>query len=358
MRAVISIGAGYGQRALIHAARQLGYKVVAVDRAPANDTLALLDDVIVVSTYDIDTVIELLLPYKQRYDFCAVFARTSGPALLTAAKVADIFGLPGLPSMFVNAAVSKSELRRQAQSLQIATPQGVCVTDGRIPEIKPPWVVKPDMPLVGKQNVYKVSAEIGFHTAYVSASDESYNDTVDVELFTAGLDVGYMAIVYQGKIEHGMLYDEFVSFQSNKAQGIGVAAPSLFCNTDIELYCLATADAFIRRWQYQAGFAFFSFRLSKQGEILLYEVNPGLCGDAIADQLLPALWPGFNPFVCEANLLLGNRPEQPVSANGQYLIIGGKLIRVSDLEGYFSAVSKTQGGSDIVAMSRWFLKNT
>ena len=35
------------------------------------------------------------------------------------------------------------------------------------------------------------------------------------------------------------------------------------------------------------GFIFFSFRLNKEGVAYLYEVNPGLCGDDIANQFLP-----------------------------------------------------------------------
>ena len=53
-----------------------------------------------------------------------------------------------------------------------------------------------------------------------------------------------------------------------------------------------------------SGFIFFSFRLNDQNESILYEVNSGLCGDGIADKLLPAIFPNHNFFEIEIKFSL------------------------------------------------------
>ncbi len=356
MAAVLSIGAGGGQLPLIRAAHGLGYQVVAVDRSPSAEARTLLAETILVSTYDSETVLAQLAALKQRFDFRAVLTRSSGPALLTAARVAESLGLAGIPASFAQAAVYKSALRAQAELLGIATPAGVCLSDASLPGFPLPWVVKPDMPLVGKQNVYKVDDAASFRQAYVAARAESYNDTVEVEAYIAGLDLGYMAMIQQGQIKFGLLYDEFAAFQHGKVQGLGVAGPSVFENTSIASRCHAVAQRLITHWHYQAGFAFFSFRLTEQGELLLYEVNPGLCGDAIADQLLPAIWPGFNAFVSEVKLATAVAPELPAQPPQPHLVIGGELIKAGSREEYLSTLSRVEGGAEIAALAHQVLQ--
>lgn len=356
MPAAISIGAGLGQLPLIRAAKQLGYDVVAVDRSPSREALPLIEEAIILSTYDADQVVESILELSARYKFSAVLARTSGPALLTACKISEGLKISGIPKRFADAAVSKSELRAQAQALEISTPKGVCIDQSRpltdiASEIPGPWVVKPDMPLVGKQNVYKVTDDTSYQYAYARACAESYNDAIDVGSFVPGIDVGLMAIVHDGEIIHNLLYDEFATFIDGKVKGHGVGGPSYFTKSRIELLCHDAVQKLISDWRYQYGFAFFSFRITEKGEALLYEVNPGLCGDAIADQLLPALWPGFDPFKCDVNLQMGIKPEFPSVSDGLGtglgLVLGGQLVNVNTVDEYLLALSDVDGGSDI-----------
>lgn len=352
MPAVISIGAGLGQLPLIRAAKQLGYDVVAVDRSPSREALSLIEETIILSTYDADQVIESVLELSARYDFSAVLARTSGPALLTASRMSESLKIPGIPKRFADAAVSKSELRMQADALNIATPKSVCISISQpfgemTSDLSSPWVVKPDIPLVGKENVYKVDDEISYQKAYENARAESYNDAVDVGSFVPGIDVGLMAIVHDGEIIHNLLYDEFATFIDGKVKGHGVGGPSYFSNSKIESLCRGAAQRLISDWRYQYGFAFFSFRVTENGEALLYEVNPGLCGDAIADQLLPAIWPRFDPFVCDVDLQMGIKPELPSVSNGLSLVLNGQLTHVNTVDEYLVALSDIDCGSDV-----------
>lgn len=352
MSAVLSLGAGPGQVPLIRAAKQLGYEVIAVDRSPTSEALSLADEMIIVSIFDVDRVGECVLKLNSRYDICAVLARTSGPALLTAEKLTEKLGLSGISKNFAAVAVSKSELRQQAHSLGISTPQGIRVTDCKLPDMARPWVVKPDVPLVGKKNVYKVSTDKEYQQAYTEARTESYNEAIEVGRFVAGVDVGFMTIVQHGNIQHDLLYDEFTNFTNGKVKGLGIGGPSVFSATSIEVYCRDVAQKLLSYWRYQTGFAFFSFRINRQNEILLYEVNPGLCGDAIADQLLPALWPSFDPFSCDVKLQVGDKPDLPGNVNGQHLVLNGQLMLANNVGDYLSHVGNLEGGAGIVATSR------
>ena len=62
---------------------------------------------------------------------------------------------------------------------------------------------------------------------------------------------------------------------------------------------------------YISGFVFFCFRVNELKSFKLYEINPGLCGDKIADELLPKLWPNYSFFEADVHLCVGNLPKFP-----------------------------------------------
>ena len=100
MAAIISIGAGLGQLPLIQAAHELGFEVIAVDRKPAAECLPFVSESIINSTYDADGVLAGLENISKQFDIKGVLARTSGPAILTAARVAKYLNVPGVPVIF------------------------------------------------------------------------------------------------------------------------------------------------------------------------------------------------------------------------------------------------------------------
>ena len=60
----------------------------------------------------------------------------------------------------------------------------------------------------------------------------------------------------------------------------------------------------------------------------MYEANPGLCGDNIADQLLKNLWPGFDPFSAEISAVCSRTIEYPLGTASSWAVLGGQAYVV------------------------------
>ena len=316
---LLSIGAGTGQRPLIQAARRLGFDVVAFDRNASPAALDLLTEHVPCSTYDSDGVLSRLDGLKAKFEIVGVLARTSGPAVLTAAKVAEALELPGISPGLAQASVHKSVLRADALKANVNIAVGAVLSACKLPDFALPWIVKPEAPVVGKQNVRRLDRAEGFAEAFQAAKDESLSDQVIVERAIPGQDVGYMALRQNGQTVVELLYDEYVDFdpQTYQAQGLGIGAPSVIADQPAGLTVLQNGRTMLDHWGHDNGFAFCSFRVDEAGDVYLYEANPGLCGDDIADRLLPALWSGFDPFALDVQVALGQNvapieaPPQP-----------------------------------------------
>ncbi|GAI54291.1 unnamed protein product, partial [marine sediment metagenome] len=107
---IICLGAGISQLPLIQAARHRGYSVIAIDRDPDAPGFSLADTKIMESTYNTAKVLNALHSLEKRHYFSGLVARTSGPALKTAAAIAEEFHLPGLSREIVPLATEKSKL--------------------------------------------------------------------------------------------------------------------------------------------------------------------------------------------------------------------------------------------------------
>lgn len=354
MAAIISIGAGPGQLPLIRAAHELGFEVIAVDRKPAAECLPFVSESIINSTFDADGVLAGLENISKQFDIKGVLARTSGPAILTAARVAEYLNVPGVPVIFAEASVAKSVLREEAAAEHLSTPMGECTQSFIKPVFSPPWVVKPDAPLVGKKNVYRVNDLQAFGKSFAAACSESQNDAVEVEAFIDGVDVGYTVLLSEGKIVFDLLYDEFVVFNDDRACGLGIGGPSVFSGTLIEEQAHSIARTLLARWQSTGGFAFFSFRVNKNG-VFLYEANPGLCGDAIADKLLPSIWPGFDAFRAEVLTVTGGKVEVPQTVAKPFVVLKGELMQSGSAEDNLNLLSSFAGGNEIIEKTRLLL---
>lgn len=347
MAAIVSIGAGLGQFPLIRAAYELGFDVIVVDREPASECLPFIKESIIISTFDTEGVLIGLEKLSKYFDIKGVLARTSGPAISTAARVAEYLAVSGVPVEFAKASVAKSVLRTEARAVSIDTPVGECLQSLARPAFSTPWIVKPDAPLVGKENVYRVNDQQAFEVAFAAACSESQNDAVEVESFIDGVDIGYMLLMSEGQIKLDLLYDEFVAFNADRACGLGVGGPSVFSGTRIEEQIRIAAGALLSRWQVTGGFAFFSFRVNKTG-VFLYEANPGLCGDAIADKLLPAIWPGFDAFRAEVLAVTGGIVGIPETAPEPYVVLKGEVMQSGNAEDNLNLLRPLAGGNEIV----------
>lgn len=308
---LISIGTGISQEPLILSAKKLGYKVAGVDQNPNE---LIVDHTIKISTYEYDLILKEIsrLPFKNNIN--GVIARVSGPAILTAAKISGFLGLPTYTVEIAEMSVSKSCLR------QVCEKEGIISVQGHHYEHLPKWideqdlVVKPDQPIVGKKNVFRVKNEKEFKKAFKLAAEESFNGFVECQKFEQGIDIGLVVATLNGKIIWNFLFEEIVDEKDGNFIGKGVRAPAKEIGEDIHKKIIESAEKVIGSLK-PSGFIFFSYRLIEPNIFKLYEINPGLCGDNIVDVLFKKIWPDCNFYEFDVKLATNFLPNLPDTSN-------------------------------------------
>lgn len=319
---VISVGCGPNQVPLIIAAKNCGYSVIGIDRTPAT---SLVDISIPLSTYSTKDVIAELNEAGKYSKFEGVLCRSSGPAVETAFAIAKNHTLLSAGRAVVECSVSKWNLYSWAKTNAIPTiPTLRCTDLVAAPDDWGEVVVKPAVPVFGKKNVFLVKGADQMAPAIDKARKESLDGHSIVQPFVPGEDVGLVTLSRKGEILWSAFYQEYTSFEGGALVGIGVT--SLPNNFDAQLKKRALAHAKVMLNQsYASGFVFFSFRCAPSESPLLFEVNPGLCGDDLADKLLPAMWPDVDFFKIDVAAMTGRAIELPVGPPTAAKVVNGKV---------------------------------
>jgi len=310
---IICLGAGISQLPLIQVAKHRGYSVVAVDRDPDAAGFSLADTKIIESTYDTATVLNALHSIKKRHHFSGLVARTSGPALKTAAAIAEKFHLPGLSNEIVPLATEKSKLREFCESHGILMPKGQKIfqlkeLDQKFPL---PLIVKPDLPLIGKKDVRVVWKSSDLELAVESAIKSSGNGFAEVEEYIVGFDVSVLFLLRHGEIRIVNFWDELIGFTAcNFVKGLGISVPSVIETGNVSSGVENTIKTFSRFFNDVNALIILSFRINFIGDPYLIEMHGDLGGDLIADVLLPAAIPNYNLFDMALEVAIDNNINQ------------------------------------------------
>ncbi len=87
----------------------MGYAVIAVDRNPQAPGCAIAEEKICLSAYEAEPIISRLKSLLGSYEFKGVLTRSSGPSVVSAATIAETFGLPGVKPRVSKTVVYKSD---------------------------------------------------------------------------------------------------------------------------------------------------------------------------------------------------------------------------------------------------------
>lgn len=318
---VVCVGTGPSQRPLIDAAHALGFWVIGIDRTPDE---ARVDFPLATSTYDTEAVLAAVDKHPLRSGIRGVLARVSGPAVVTGARLAASLGVPGCGVRFAAASLVKSKLRAAGEF-------GVSVLEGRLLTAEDAWVsgcdwvLKPDSPLHGKRNVYRVRSAAAYRKAFQAAAEESLNGRVLCQPYRAGSDLGLVVLLSEGQLRWSCFYEELVDEIDGHFGGRGVVGPADDLPVALVDRLLADVGRLAAGWGGD-GFIFFSFRRLPAGEVLLYEINPGLCGDGLADRLFKAIWPSCDFFAADVLAMTGQPPALPAPSGRRALLLHGCLV--------------------------------
>ena len=303
---IICIGCGESQRNLILASQELGYSILGIDKKPIE--IASIDK-LRLSTHDTELVINAL-GNNNRHKYLGVICQSSGVALRTAEKVAEMYQLHRVGSLITECSISKYKLFKEMEKRNIATIK--CKAESKWDEnnIRTGMIIKPDISRYGKKNVGRLQNLQDGHKLFNRAKHESLNQKVVLQEYIEGSDLGICAASLNGSIlwycfyrERNILRDSQI-FPQQILMGEGAASQE-----ELELIKLNTAN--IVKECNSSGFIFMTYRLNRQMGPLIYEINPGLCGDNLADKILPGRYHNHNFYKTEIELKLGFHPKLP-----------------------------------------------
>jgi biotin carboxylase len=224
---VLFVGAGRHQRRALGRVRDLGARVVAVDRNAEAPGLALTDVAEVVDFRDVDAVAEV----GRRHDVDGVMTFAADRAVPVVARVAELLGLPGIRSETAHLMTNKIAMRRRLADAGVPQPRFAAVRHVR--EVRAaaeavgfPAVLKP-ADSAGQRGLFLVQSrddlERHLHAALVQSTEEE----AILESYHGGLEVNGLMVARGGFVTVVTLSDR----RRPAGPGFGVAVAHVYPST-------------------------------------------------------------------------------------------------------------------------------
>lgn len=324
--AVLCMAAGPSQVLVIKKAKELGFKVIAVDRNPDAIGFNLADEKLVLSTYEPLPIINHVRKLTKYY-VTGIINRSSGMPVVATAVISKAFGLPGVEPLVSEAIVFKSRLNKICKEKNIPVPQCQSIQNlsgVEMDRIKFPCVIKPSLSLIGKKGVNVIRNKNEFPLAFQRAKELSVDGWVNIEEYVMGHDIVLIAVVYRGELIPVVLLDELNSIGIGvELCGRGFAVPSIFSGAPEEGLILNLARDIVNKLKLQRTVFLMACRCEKNGSPRLIEIHLDLGGDLILDELLPSS-SDFDFVKFAINILTGQPIDKPEPLFSPVAILYGK----------------------------------
>lgn len=346
MKTVLVIGAGRYQRAVIQRAKELGHRVVAVDRNPDAPALVEADVGLVVDFSDADAVLAAV----DGIELDGVTTVQSDRAVPVVARVAAERGLPGIGVETARLMTSKVAMRRRLAERGIPQPRFATIADAgeaerAADEVGFPAVLKPGAGS-GQHGLFRVESlpEIEEHLG--AAIAVSPGEPALLEEFVDGVELNGIVVLRDG----GALFVALCDRLRPSGRGFGVSWLHVF-PPHLEGERLAEAERIAAdaalELGLETGIAFPQLIATTDGRVLLVECAARI-GGMMAEHLEHAL--GVDLLEVQLRLALGEdvpdallarRAERPTAIRFLTAEPGtlttGVVARVGPLEPVLSA---------------------
>jgi len=201
VQTLLVVGAGPDQLRAITVAKEMGYRVAAIDRNPHAAGAVVADAFAAVSTDDAEGA----LAFARTVGASGALTVISETGVPVVAHVAQALGLPGMTARTARLATNKNDMRRafagcgvpSVQSAPVRSPGEAAAFAARAGY---PVVVKPS-DASGQSGVSLVSAPDALEPALARALRESRDGAAVIEQFVPGPEVNVCALVHGGKAE-------------------------------------------------------------------------------------------------------------------------------------------------------------
>jgi biotin carboxylase len=197
---VLFVGGGRHQKRAIRRARELGLRVVAVDRNSDAPGLADADVAEVLDFQDVPAVVEL--GRQERVD--GVLTVSADRAVPIVAAVAEQLGLPGIGSSTAHLMTHKVAMRRRFGEAGVTQPRFAAARDVRegraaLDHVGLPAVLKP-ADSGGQRGVFRLESWDDLYAHLHAALAESPTGEAIVEQFVEGLELNGLAVARGGDV--------------------------------------------------------------------------------------------------------------------------------------------------------------
>src|SRR5262249_8117267 len=185
----------------IERAKQLGLRVVAVDRNPDAVGLPHADDGHVVDFADVEAVIAV----AKQYSIDGVLTVSADRAVPVVAAVAEALGLPGIGTDTAHAMTHKLAMRRLFAERGVPQPGFAAVRtwserQGALAQTGLPAVLKP-ADSGGQRGVFRIDSLAALEAHLPAALAESRTAEAILESFHDGLELNGLAVSRNGDVE-------------------------------------------------------------------------------------------------------------------------------------------------------------
>ena len=279
---VLMVGAGRHQRRAIGRARELGLRVVGVDRNPDAPGLAAADVGEVVDFTDVEAVTDV----GRRHGVDGVLTVSADRAVPVVAAVAATLGLPGIGTETAHLMTHKVAMRRQLSEQGVSQPRFAALRSigerrAALEAVGVPAVLKP-ADSGGQRGVFQIASLDDLDAHLHSALSESGTGEAIIESFHDGLELNGLAIARAGEVELLTLSDRL----RPPGIGFGVGWTHLYPSTlfgDALANAEETTVAAIHALGLANGIAFPQVIVSPDGECRVVEVAARIPGGQMAD---------------------------------------------------------------------------
>ena len=282
MKAVLFVGAGRHQRRAILRARELGFRVVGVDRNPEALGLAAADVAEAVDFTDVDAVTEV----ARRHSVDGVLTVSADRAVPVVAAVAQALGLPGIGTETAHLMTHKIAMRRTLADAGVPQPRFAAARDllgarAALDAVGLPAVLKP-VDSGGQRGIFFIGSGEDLDAHLHAALAESPTGEAIVEGFHDGLELNGIVIARGGEALPLTLSDRL------RPPGIGfgvgwihVYPASIFGDRLAEAERIATHA--VHALGLRDGIAFPQLIVDDDGSIRVVEVAARIPGGQMAD---------------------------------------------------------------------------
>jgi biotin carboxylase len=276
------VGAGRHQRRAIERARELGLRVVAVDRNAEAPGLAAADAGEVIDFTDVAAVTEA----GRRHEVNGVLTVSADRAVPIVAAVADALHLPGIGLPTAHLMTHKVAMRRLFAERGVPQPAFAALRrmserHAALETTGLPAVLKP-ADSGGQRGVFRLESLDDLEAHLHAALAESRSGEAIVESFHDGLELNGLAVARGGEVELLTLSDRL----RPPGIGFGVGWAHVFPSTlfgDVLERAEETAVAAVHALGLRDGIAFPQVIVTDDGESLVVEVAARIPGGQMAD---------------------------------------------------------------------------